>query len=355
MTDAPDQSRDQSPGQSPDQSTGPRLRLRSAVFRQSREKSWERLDQIITRLDEKGLKSLSAQEAMDLPLLYQSAISSLALARRVVLDQSLVAYLENLALRGHLAVYGPRQRLAEVLTEFFVRGFPRAVRTLKIPLLVAFVAFFGGVAAGFFEVLADETAFYKLVPEELSSGRGPKASVGFLRDEVIFAPWPGFEKSFISFASYLFEHNSFIAFLSFGLGFALGAPTIFLLFDNGQVLGAMLAVHWMKDLTLDFVGWLAIHGTTEILALLVAGAAGLGIAERIFFPGQRTRRDNLAKEGPTVAAAMVGAVFMLLVAGFLEGGFRQLVGFTFPRLFIAALALFGWIFYFFFVGREDDQ
>ncbi|MDR1577307.1 MAG: stage II sporulation protein M [Deltaproteobacteria bacterium] len=333
----------------------PTLALRSAIFRKKRQPSWEKLDQLISRIDRKGLKTLSTQEAVDLPILYQTAVSSLALARHIVLDQSLTAYLENLTLRAHIAVYGPRQDLWAILGSFFHRDFPRSIRTLKGPFLVAFLAFALGLASGFWRVQANEAAFHQIIPISLADGRDPAASVKYLRDEVIFAPWSGFEKSFISFASFLFEHNSTIAFLCFGLGFALGIPVIVLLFQNGETLGALLALHWSKGLTIDFIGWVSIHGVTEILALLVAGAAGLGVAERIFLPGERGRLENLTKEGPTAAAAMVGAVFMLLVAGLIEGGFRQLIGATFPRLFIAGLTLFGWIYYFLFFGQDAER
>ncbi|MDR2142278.1 MAG: stage II sporulation protein M [Deltaproteobacteria bacterium] len=330
------------------------LTLRSAVFRKSREKSWEKLDKLITQLDRRGLKALSAQEAMELPLLYQSAVSSLALARHISLDQSLRAYLESLVLRGYIAVYGPRQSFEEILGSFFARDFPRAVRRLKWPILIAALALISGLLTGFFQVLADPAAFHHLVSEDLAGGRGPNSSPQFLLEEVIFAPWPGFEKSFIVFASYLFEHNSFVTFLAFGLGFALGAPTVVILFQNGQILGAMLAIHWSKDIALEFIGWVAIHGVTELTAVVLAGAAGLGVAERIFFPGERSRLENLAREGPTAVAAMVGVIFMLLLAGLIEGGFRQLVGSTPLRLFFAGLSLFGWLYYFLFFGREDD-
>ncbi|MDR1872923.1 MAG: stage II sporulation protein M [Deltaproteobacteria bacterium] len=334
--------------------TNSELKLKSAVFRQKREASWLRLDALITQLEKRSFKSLTASEALELPLLYQTAISSLALARRLFIDISLIDYLENLALRGHFAVYGPRKSFMEVLTDFFARDFPRAVRALKLPVLLAFLALFSGVAAGFLEVASDESAFYSLVPAELAGDRGPAAPVSRLRDEIIFAPWAGFEESFIHFASYLFERNSFVAFLAFGLGFALGVPTVFVLFNNGQILGAMTAVHWRKDIALDFIGWVSIHGVTELLAIILAGGAGLGVAIRILFPGRQSRLDSLAHSGPQVAAVMVGATFMLLVAGFIEGGLRQLVGFTFPRFFIAGLTLFAWAYYFLLFGKEDQ-
>ena len=43
------------------------------------------------------------------------------------------------------------------------------------------------------------------------------------------------------------------------------------------------------------------------------------------FPGRFTRLENLAREGREAGVLVVGAVALLLVAGLIEGIFRQLV------------------------------
>jgi hypothetical protein len=50
---------------------------------------------------------------------------------------------------------------------------------------------------------------------------------------------------------------------------------------------------------------------------------------------------------------MVGAVFMFLLAGFLEGGFRQLFASTFLRYTVAVLSLLAWGYYFTRFGRKE--
>jgi uncharacterized membrane protein SpoIIM required for sporulation len=220
---------------------------------------------------------------------------------------------------------------------------------------VALIFLTAGLVIGYVQVQNNPQAFYRIRPDGLAGDRGPQTSAKELLEGEIFAPWPGFERSFITFASYLFEHNSTIAILSFGLGFALGIPTLIFCFQNGQAMGAFISIHSSRDLTVDFLGWLSIHGVTEIIACLIAAAAGLGVAEKIFFPGRLSRLDTLAKEGRTSAAAMVGVIFMLLLAGILEGGFRQLIDSTFQRFFIGALTLFMWCYYFYFSGRENDS
>ena len=69
----------------------------------------------------------------------------------------------------------------------------------------------------------------------------------------------------------------------------------------------------------------AIHGTTELFAIALAGAAGMRIGTRVAFPGELTRMTAAAEAGRVAAAAMVGVTVMLLVAGLLEGIGRQTI------------------------------
>lgn len=328
------------------------LKLRSAEFRKGREPGWRELDELVNRAERRGIASLSADEAQRLPLLYRSAMSSLAVARAVALDRNLLLYLENLALRAYLTVYGPRTGVLENLEEFFRRGFPRSVRALRRHMALVFGALLVGVAAGYLLVRADLNNFHLLVPEYLAGGRGPGSSRADLLEGELFAPWPGFLHTFVVFANALFRHNALVGLLSFGLGFAFGVPTLILFVSNGLTLGAFVALHAAHGLTVDFLGWLAVHGVTEILALVLCGAAGLAVAEKILFPGPLTRLESLAVHGRRAAGVAAGAVGLFFVAGVLEGGFRQWIDNTPGRFAFALVTALAWLAYFGLSGRE---
>lgn len=326
--------------------------LRSAEFRKGREQSWEQLDEILTRIDKKGIKSLTAEEAEKLPLLHRAALSSLSVARNIVLDRNLLHYLEGLAMRSYLAVYGPRIGLIQSFRDFFAFGFPRAVRSIRWHLAAACLALLAGTLAGYLLVADDMNYFYTLVPAELAAERGPGSTAEELIKEELFAPWPGFVDTFVVFANSLFRHNTIVGILAFGLCFALGLPTIFLLIYNGLTLGAFIALHADKGLAFDFLGWLSIHGVTEILAIIMCGGAGLAVAEKIIFPGRLPRLESLAVGGRRAASVVAGAVALFFIAGILEGGFRQLIDNTLGRYAFAAVTAAGWLYYFSMVGRE---
>ena len=112
-------------------------------------------------------------------------------------------------------------------------------------------------------------------------------------------------------------------------------------------LGALTALYASRGLLPQLTGWLFIHGVTELLATVLAGAAGFRIGWAVMFPGSRARLDAVAAAGRTAGAAMAGVVVMLIIAGVLEGVGRQLILGDVARWTIAAISLVLWLAYFY--------
>jgi uncharacterized membrane protein SpoIIM required for sporulation len=330
----------------------PELVLKSSEFRKGREASWRELEILVDRVEKRGTRALSLDELQRLPILYRAALSSLSVARTIALDRNLLRYLDNLALRAFLCVYGPRVDAREGIKTFFMHDLPAAVRAARWHILIAALCVIVGVAAGFLLAVQDESWVSTLVPTDLAGGRGPSSTRADLYDKEIFAPWPGFAKSFGVFANMLFRHNTAVGLLAFGLGLAAGGPTVMLMVYQGLTLGAFIALHHNRDLTVDFLGWLSIHGVTELTAIVLFAAAGLVIAEKLLFPGRYSRVENLAMHGRLAGNIAVGAVLMLFVAALLEGGCRQLVQSTPGRFAIGIATGVLWLAYFRYAGRE---
>jgi uncharacterized membrane protein SpoIIM required for sporulation len=333
----------------------PELVLKSSEFRKGREASRRDLEALVDRVEQRGARALTLDELQRLPILYRAALSSLSVARTIALDRNLLLYLENLALRAFLCVYGPRVDARAGIAAFFARDLPAAVRAARWHLLIAALSILVGVAAGFLLAVQDESWVSTLVPSGLAGGRGPSSTRADLYDKEIFAPWPGFAESFGIFANMLFSHNTAVGLLSFGLGLAAGVPSVMLMAYQGLVLGAFTALHYNRDLTVDFLGWLSIHGVTELTAIALFAAAGLVIAEKLLFPGRYSRIESLALHGRQAGTLAVGAVLMLFVAAFLEGGCRQLVASTPGRFAIASATAIFWFAYFRYAGRNADD
>jgi len=333
----------------------PEIVLKSSEFRKGRAEGWLELERLVTRVERQGIRRLSLDELQRLPILYRAALSSLSVARTIVLDRNLLLYLETLSTRAFLAVYGPRANPIAGLRAFFGQELPAAVRSARWHILIAALTLLLGAVVGFMLTVQDETWFNAFVPSGLSGGRGPTSTRADLYNREIFAPWPGAVESFGIFAGVLFNHNTLVGIMTFGLGMGIGIPTIMLTLYQGLPIGAFVALHYNRDLTIDFLGWLAIHGVTELGGLILFAAGGLVIAEKILFPGRYSRIENLAMHGRLAGQMAVGAVVMLFAAAFLEGGLRQLVQSTPLRFAIGFGVGALWVAYFTLAGREQRR
>lgn len=323
--------------------------LSSGRFRAAREHDWDRLEALIDRVERGRAPLLSDEDLFELPVLYRATLSSLSVARETSLDANLVAYLESLATRAYFILYGVQPPLWHRISGFFAHAWPKAIRAIGRETLVAVLLMLVGALAAYLMVIRDPAWFYAIVPEDLAGGRGPQASPDELRAVLYHSEGP-----LALFAAMLFTHNAQISLMCFALGFAFGVPTVLLLLYNGCILGAFLAIHVSKGLGLQAVAWLSIHGTTELFAIALAGAAGLHIGMAVAFPGRAARGDAAVSAGRTAAIAMLGVVVMLGVAGVLEGVGRQVVQNDAARAAIGGVALLGWLLYFYLMPVRED-
>ena len=321
----------------------PAVIVNAGRFRQAHGEDWAKLERLVGLMERRSIRALSDDDLLALPILYRTTLSSLSVARETSLDRSLVAYLERLSTRAYFQLYGvPTTAWAQV-RGFFARDWPRAVRALTRETLAATLLSLAAAVAGYLLVRSDPAWFFSLVDEGMAGGRDPAASVATLRESLYGKQ----EDMLATFAAYLFSHNAQVAIFAFALGFAFAVPTALLLVMNGLLLGAFFAVFVPKGLGPGFAAWLSIHGTTELFAIFLAGAAGFRIGTAIAFPGERTRMDAGVAAGRLAATAMVGVVVMLAVAGLLEGIGRQLVRTDELRALIGAAMLSLWLLYFY--------
>ena len=223
------------------------------------------------------------------------------------------------------------------------------MRALWLDVCIALAVCIAGALAGWLLVESDDDWYYALVPGGFGEARQPGAS-----REALAATLEAQESAegLAVFATYLFSNNTGVAIMAFALGFAFGVPTLLLLVHNLAVLGAMVWLFAGAGLGVDFAAWLSVHGTTELFAIVLAGAAGLHIGRAMAFPAARSVLAAAQDAGRRAATVMAGVVLMLVCAGLLEGFVRELVEPTPARFAVGGGMLALWLGYFLLAGRR---
>jgi uncharacterized membrane protein SpoIIM required for sporulation len=323
--------------------------LRSDRFRLEREADWRRLEKIVARIEAGRIGALPDEDLVALPTLYRMLVSSLAVARETTLDLATLTYLEGLAQRAWFVVQSPETGLSGWARRFFGGGWSRAVRAMGPDILIALAVMVVGAVIGWLLVSDNPDWFYAIMPPQFADDRVPGASRAVLYGTLF---GHSHRAGLSVFSAELFSNNAQVSILCFALGFAFGVPTILLLVHNTASLGALLWLYHGQGLTLELVGWLSVHGTTELFAILLAGGAGIHVGRAMAFPGALAIADAAAQAGRRAATVMLGVVLMLICAALLEGFGRQLIDATAPRLAVGGAMLAWWLTYFLVFGRR---
>jgi uncharacterized membrane protein SpoIIM required for sporulation len=94
---------------------------------------------------------------------------------------------------------------------------------------------------------------------------------------------------------------------------------LYLLIQNGIMLGAVAGLAIGAGNGRPFFELVVAHGVLELSCIVVAGAAGLRLASAIVDPGTRPRMDALRTEARAAVEIVLGTAVWLVVAGLVEG------------------------------------
>jgi uncharacterized membrane protein SpoIIM required for sporulation len=296
-----------------------------------RQAQWQELDTLLQRGEQRGIKSLSAPEISTLASLYRSVAADLARANTNQIGQTIVQELQALTTRAYSLIYrGSRRQEIRSAIDFYLWGLPQALRETWVYTAIAFALFLAGCLVGWWFAWQDASFMSLIVPQEL---------IEKVRDRGEL--WMGSILGVEPFAaSSIAINNLSVAFRMVGGGIILGLWTIYALFYNGLLIGAIATLVGQNGLAYPFWAFVFPHGSLELPAIFIAGGAGLLIARGLLFPGRYRRRDALRIYGLQAAQLVLGIVPMLLFAGAIEGFFSPQDVIPSPVKYLAGTGLF---------------
>lgn len=114
-------------------------------------------------------------------------------------------------------------------------------------------------------------------------------------------------------------NNLFVALRTAIFGVLASIGTVFMLLYNGVMLGAFQYFFIEKGLFWESFLTIWIHGTLEISAIIIAGAAGLVAGSGLLFPGTYTRGQAFQQSMRRGLKIFIGLIPMFLLAAVFEG------------------------------------
>lgn len=297
--------------------------MKQQAFEAAHRADWEAFEALLGALERGRGHAIAVARELDrgghrldpqeLPGRYRRLCHQLALARERRFSVGLVDRLNRLVLRGHQLLYGARPLGGARLVDLLARQFPRRVRALWRPVLLAAALFWTPALTLALAVPRfPELAFRVEDPQTLAEAERMYAGGGqrFGRKDQA-------DTDVAMFGFYVWN-NVRIDFQAFASGLLFGLGPVFFLFWNGAhggaVAGHLLATGHGRNL-LSFV---ATHSALEVTALVFAGAAGLVLGWALLAPGRRRRPQALREAAGTALPLVAGAAAMTMVAAVIE-------------------------------------
>jgi uncharacterized membrane protein SpoIIM required for sporulation len=304
---------------------------------------WAALEDLLTRIDRRGLRRLPADDLDALALGYRAATSDLAIALARSYDAGLVAYLNRLVARAHARVYagtsaGGWSKTVALFTTTFPREVRRSWQAIGLCVLLTVVT----AAISYGGTTVKPANAYAFLPPQM---------VPLVQKSLHDSNF-GFDRTFApAMSTQIITNNVRVAAVAAAGGITAGIFTIYIIGFNGLMLGTLGALFAAHGFGLDFWATIAPHGVIELSAIQIAGGAGLILGAGLVRPGRARRGDALRANAARALTLVLGVAGLLVVAGIIEGFVSPQRLSSEVRLSVGALTGVALAAYLIFAGR----
>ncbi|MEQ8768193.1 MAG: stage II sporulation protein M [Planctomycetota bacterium] len=306
---------------------------------------WPRLEQLLRAVDQRTIQGLTADEIDELAILFRHGARELEHQRR--LSRAVPQEHEQLVARAYLTVHGRKKVAARSLLDLVRTEVPRAFRAQAGPIACATLVFFSAALSGIIASTLDERSAQWLIgADALDSLRQGEL---WTRELVRMAP-----ESALS--ARILTNNIAIALVAFVAGWTLGIGTLFILIVNGLQIGLLIPIVHHYGISTDFWDFVVAHGFLELTMIILAGGAGLGLADAIIAPGSLRRREALRRATRRGLMLLAVSVTGLILSGVAEGFVSTNSGVDFPGKLAVGLSLWlAMLGYLTLAGRSGEE
>lgn len=265
----------------------------------------------------KQIKTKKKVKSVAYPLvgLYRQICEHHALAKQRHYSPTLVKALHDRVMVGHELIYGHKKHEKGGLIRFIFYTFPARLHQYAMLFWISFVLLYlpmllMGLAcyhnAELIYTVMDDAQVYQMEqmynPTNRHIGRDSERAS---------------DTDLMMFGHYIYNNIS-IDFRMYGSGLFAGIGTVFFALYNGVVIGAVAGHLTGIGYGNTFWQFVVGHGSFELMAAVIAGAAGLRLGMGVIAPAPYARQEALVVAGKESIQLLLGAAIMTFIAAFIE-------------------------------------
>ncbi|MBQ2127534.1 MAG: stage II sporulation protein M [Prevotella sp.] len=243
---------------------------------------------------------------------YIDLTSDLAYAQTHFPQSRITLYLNNLASALHNQIYRNKRESISRLVTFWTQEIPQTIWEARHALMASFIIFVISVTIGLVSQLGDDS-FARLI---LGDQYVDMTLDNIAKGEPMAVYDSGAETEMFLGITW---NNVKVSFMVFVMGVFTSLGTGFLLFQNGVMVGSFQTFFFQQGLGFESMLAIWLHGTLEIWAIIVSGAAGITLGNGWLMPGTYGRLTSFMMAARRGLKIIVGTVPIFVMAGFIEG------------------------------------
>ena len=283
--------------------------MKQQQFENLYRQDWQAFGEQLEQVEKHPTQVLSPHFARD----YRRICQHHAVSKSRHYSSYLVDELDQMVLRGHRVLYRRKTYFAQAILRFLVTDFPRQVRAQGRLVWLTTAFFYLPALCLALAQLWQPDLIYSLFPppqvQEMEAMYDPSnITLGEARES---------PTNWLMFGFYI-QNNVGLAFRTFAAGLLAGVGSLVFVVYNGLMLGAVATHLNALGSGTTFFAFVVGHGSFELTAIIIAGAAGLKLGLSLLHPGQVSRLVALRQASGPAIDLIMGAMVFLLIAAFIE-------------------------------------
>lgn len=311
--------------------------MKETRFIEQNSQKWRELDELL---------KARQQDPDKLSELFIKLTDDLSYARTFYPRRSVRVFLNNQAQRIFSSIYRNRRLTGSRFAGFWKEDLPQVIWLSRRELLLSLVLTLFFIGVGVFSSIHDNDFARVILGDHYVRMTEANIEAG---DPM--AVYKGEEESWM-FLRITFN-NLRVDLLTFILGVLFGIGSIGILLYNGVMIGAFQ--YFFIERGLFWPSFLTIfqHGTLEVSAMIISGAAGLALGRGLLFPGTYTRVQAFQFGAIRALKLFAGIIPVTIMAGFIEGFITRHTDVPDPvRILVIIFSLAFIIFYYVILPRR---
>ncbi len=276
--------------------------MKESFFVEQNKKKWSDFEEKLKK---------SNQNAEDLRVQLIQVTDDLSFARTFYKNRSVRVYLNDLARKIHTHIYKNRTDNFNSFTEFIFNKVPKISFHSRKVMLFSFIILIFTTVIGYYGAHKDRGFAVSILGESYISLSEENIAKG---DPMNIYKSDGQYQMFLM----IFINNLRVGFIIFICGLLFSYGSVAIMIYNGIMLGVFMHLFYSNGAAMSFNFTVWMHGTIEILTMVIECAAGMMLGKAFVNPGTLSKYKAFTIWGKRGAMLFLSTIPFILLAAIIE-------------------------------------